>query len=260
MPAAVSLESVLKQDRAITVAGLAAIVGLAWAYLIYQASSMAFMNWAMAMPQMHSWRALEFVLLFLMWAVMMVAMMVPSAAPVVLIFAAVNRNRGSRQRPLVPTGVFLLGYLAAWTGFSAVAAVVQWALHTAALLSPMMVSTSPVLGGVLLLIAGIAQWTPLKQTCLAHCRSPLEFLMTEWREGARGAFLMGLRHGAYCVGCCWALMALLFLAGVMNLLWVAAITALVLVEKVVPRGHLFGRLAGAVMVSAGVGMLAKVIG
>jgi predicted metal-binding membrane protein len=260
MPPAAPLESVLKQDRAITVAGLAAIVGLAWAYLIYQAASMAFMNWAMAMPQMHSWRVLEFVLLFLMWAVMMVAMMVPSAAPVVLIFAAVNRNRGSRQRPLVPTGVFLMGYLAAWTVFSAVAAVVQWALHTAALLSPMMVSTSPVLGGVLLLIAGITQWTPLKQTCLAHCRSPLEFLMTEWREGARGAFLMGLRHGAYCVGCCWALMALLFVAGVMNLLWVAAIAALVLVEKVVPRGHMFGRVAGAVMVLAGLVVLAKAIG
>jgi predicted metal-binding membrane protein len=178
----------------------------------------------------------------------------------VLIYAAVNRNRGCQQRPLVPTGVFLVGYLAAWTGFSAVAAVVQWGLHTAALLSPMMVSTSPVLGGVVLLIAGITQWSPLKRTCLAHCRSPLEFLMTQWREGARGAFQMGLRHGAYCVGCCWALMALLFVAGVMNLLWVAAITALVLVEKVVPRGHTFGRAAGAVMVLAGLVVLAKAIG
>ena len=144
-----------------------------------------------------------------------------------------------------------------WIGFSALATLAQWGLHEAALLSPMMVSTSPILGGVLLLSAGIFQWTPWKYTCLKHCRSPLGFLMTDWRDGAWGAFWMGLRHGSYCTGCCWFLMALLFVAGVMNLLWVAAITAFVLVEKMVPRGDLVGRVAGGVLILAGIVLLSQ---
>jgi len=136
--------------------------------------------------------------------------------------------------------------------------VVQWSLHAAALLSPMMVSTSPALGGMLLVAAGVCQWTPLKYTCLRHCRSPLGFLTTEWREGARGALTMGLRHGAYCVGCCWVLMSLLFVAGVMNLLWIAAITVFVLVEKIVPRGDVVGRIAGGVLVGVGLMLLTQV--
>jgi predicted metal-binding membrane protein len=192
-----------------------------------------------------------------MWAMMMVAMMIPSAAPMILMFATLNRRRRAQQGPLVSTTVFVLGYLLVWGGFSVGATLAQWGLHAAALLSPMLVSTSPLLGGILLMAAGIFQWTPLKSICLRQCRSPLGFMMTEWREGAWGALLMGLRHGRYCVGCCWILMALLFVAGVMNLLWVAVIAAFVLVEKVLPRGELMGRVVGGILILTGLVLLGQ---
>jgi predicted metal-binding membrane protein len=253
---------VLRRDRIIVLAGLISVAALAWAYTVYLAHDMGNMHMGMgmgmAMPKMQSWSLMDFVSMFLMWAVMMVAMMVPTAAPMILIFANVNRKRQEQERPYVPTAVFLSGYLLVWIGFSVLATLAQWGLHEAALLSPMMVSTSPILGGILLLAAGIFQWTPLKYACLKHCRSPLSFLMTDWREGYRGALIMGLKHGSYCTGCCWFLMALLFVAGVMNLLWVATITAFVLVEKAVPRGDLVGRIAGVALCIAGLIMLVQV--
>jgi predicted metal-binding membrane protein len=259
MSEASTLEAVLKRDRTIVLAGVAGLSALAWAYLLALAWRMPHreMAMAMAMPHMQAWEATEVILTWVMWAVMMVAMMTPSAAPMILMFATVNRRRRGQQGPFVPTTVFLLGYLLVWGGFSVVATLAQWGLHTAALLSPMMVSTSPMLGGLLLLAAGIFQWTPLKSTCLTQCRSPLGFLMTEWREGASGALLMGLRHGRYCVGCCWVLMALLFVAGVMNLLWVAAMAVFVLVEKVLPRGELVGRVVGSMLMLAGLVLLGQ---
>jgi len=202
-------------------------------------------------PMWAPWSVREFLLTFAMWAVMMVAMMVPPAAPMILLFGTVHRRRREAGHAAVPTTVFLLGYLAVWAAFSLLAVLAQWALHAAALISPMLVSTSPVLGAALLIGAGIYQWTPLKHACLAKCRSPLGFLLTEWRDGARGAFVMGVRHGAYCTGCCWALMALLFVGGVMNLLWVAAIAGFVLAEKVAPAGRAVGRIAGLVLVAWG---------
>jgi predicted metal-binding membrane protein len=240
--------------------GLFAVAALAWTYTIYLAHDMGNMDMGMgmAMPKMQSWRLTDFVSMFLMWTIMMVAMMVPTAAPMILIFANVNRRRQEQERPYVPTAVFLSGYLLSWTGFSVLATLAQWGLHEAALLSPMMVSTSPILGGLLLLGAGIFQWTPFKYACLRHCRSPLSFLMTDWREGRHGALIMGLKHGSYCTGCCWFLMALLFVAGVMNLLWVATITVFVLVEKAVPRGDLVGRIAGVILCIAGLTMLVQV--
>jgi predicted metal-binding membrane protein len=259
MSEASTLEAVLKRDRTIVLAGVAGLSALAWAYLLALAWRMPHreMAMAMAMPHMQAWEATEVLLTWVMWAVMMVAMMTPSAAPMILMFATVNRRRRGQQGPFVPTTVFLLGYLLVWGGFSVVATLAQWGLHTAALLSPMMVSTSPMLGGLLLLAAGIFQWTPLKSTCLTQCRSPLGFLITEWREGAWGALLMGLRHGRYCVGCCWVLMALLFVAGVMNLLWVAAMAVFVLVEKVLPRGELVGRVVGGMLMLAGLVLLGQ---
>ena len=152
----------------------------------------------------------------------------------------------------MPTAILILGYLVVWTVYSVVAALAQAGLHAAAQLSPAMAATSPLLAGGLLVAAGVFQWAPLKRACLAACRSPLSFLMTGWREGPAGAFVMGFRHGLYCLGCCWALMALLFASGVMHLLWVAAKAVAVLVEKVVPRGDLVGRLAGTVLAAAGV--------
>ncbi len=259
MQNATSLEALLKRDRMVMVSGLAGISVLAWAYIIYLAWNMQHMDMEMAMPQMQAWGVVDLVLLFAMWAVMMVAMMVPSAVPLILIFASTNRKRKERKDPFVHTAVFLTGYLLVWTGFSALATMAQWGLHSVALLSPMMKSTSSILGGVLMVAAGIFQWTPFKNACLAHCRSPLGFVMAHWREGTRGALTMGLEHGSYCVGCCWFLMALLFVAGVMNLIWVAIIAAFVLAEKVLPRGDLVGHVAGGMLVLAGIVLLSRAL-
>jgi predicted metal-binding membrane protein len=255
------MESVLKRDRLIVIAALAGITLLAWGYMVHEARAMNLTGvcccagMKMSGPDMNPWSAATLPPLFLMWAEMMVAMMVPSAAPMILTFATVQRQRRERAEPFVPTGIFLLGYLVAWSAFSAVAAMAQWFLHAKALLSPMMVGTSPVLGGALLLLAGIFQWTPLKLSCLRHCRSPLTFLLTDWREGNWGAFTMGLKHGAHCLGCCWILMALLFVAGVMNVWWIAVIAAFVLLEKVLPRGLFVGKIAGVLLVVWGVWMI-----
>jgi predicted metal-binding membrane protein len=251
------VEAVLRRDRIVVVSGLALITALSWAYVASLASGMQTMGMSteMSMPRMRPWGVTEFALTFVMWAVMMVAMMTPSAAPMILMFAGVNRRRQKQQVPYVPTSVFLVGYLAVWAGFAVLATAAQWGLHSASLLSPTMASASPVLGGVLLLAAGIYQWTPLKHACLSKCRSPLGFVLNEWREGRWGAFLMGLKHGAYCTGCCWSLMALLFVAGVMNLVWVAAIAGFVLLEKVAPAGKRMGRAAGVLLAAGGVVLL-----
>ena len=252
-----SLEAVLRRDRAVVLAGVVGVAALAWAYMVYLAWNMkgTGMGSGMAMPQMQTWGVVDFVLMFIMWAVMMVAMMVPmmvpTAAPMILTFATINRKRREQQRPFVPTAVFLSGYVAVWSAFAALATVAQWGLHSATLLSPMMVSTSAILGGTLLLAAGIFQLSRLKYLCLTHCRTPMAFLMTEWREGADGVLVMGLRHGVFCLGCCWVLMGLLFVLGVMNLLWIAALAGFVLLEKVAPAGHRVSRVTGLLLMGWG---------
>ena len=241
------LEAVLRRDRAVVLCGLVGIAGLSWLY-----------TWYLAWDMHHSPQAIccmSQLLMFAMWVVMMVAMMTPSAAPMILLFAVVNRKLREQQKPFVPTGIFLFGYLVVWSLFSAVATVLQWRLHEMALLSPMMVSTSPLLSGATLLAAGLFQLTPLKHACLKHCRSPLGFLMTDWRDGAWGAFVMGLRHGSYCLGCCWLLMALLFVAGVMNMLWLTVITLFVLAEKVAPVGMRLSRVTGLLLSGIGLWMI-----
>lgn len=254
MGSAVSLEFVLKRDRMVILAALIAITFLAWAYMVYEARAMyqtgvcSCIGLKMSGPDTQPWSAATLLPLFLMWAEMMVAMMIPSAAPMILTFATVNRKRREQERPYVSTGIFLAGYIIIWTAFSLLAAIGQWILHGKALLSPMMVSTSPVLGALLLIITGIFQWTPFKHACLNHCRSPLTFLLSDWREGSFGALAMGLKHGLYCTGCCWFLMALLFVAGVMNVWWIALISIFVLLEKVAPHGLLVGKTAGVFLV------------
>lgn len=234
--------------------GLAGVTTVSWIYTSYLAGGLE--GAMLAMPRMHRWEASYLTLVFVMWAVMMVGMMVPSASPLVLLFVRMNRTRHEEQDPLLPTAAFLAGYVAAWSAYGAAATLVQWGLHRAALLSPTAVSASPVLGGALLVAAGLYQWTPLKRACLTECRSPLGFLMSEWRDGGWGAFVMGAKHGWFCVGCCWVLMALLFVAGVMNLLWMAAITLFVLAEKVLPGGELVARAGGTAFVVAGIALLA----
>ena len=248
------LESIIKRDRVLVGVALLAIAGLSWAYTVNVARGMGgddgmSMGMSMGMANTMAWTAADFWAQFVMWTVMMFAMMIPSAAPMIMVFATVNRRRRENSDPYVPTFVFLLGYLILWATFSAIAATAQWGLHQGALLSSMMgASTSAILGGSLLLAAGIFQWTPLKYTCLKGCRSPLGFLMNDWRDGYGGALVMGIRHGTFCVACCWVLMALLFVTGIMNLLWVAVIAGFVLLEKVAPKGQYVGRVAGLVLI------------
>jgi predicted metal-binding membrane protein len=237
--------ALFRRDRVILGAGLLTVALLAWAWLISEAHRMSVsgvcecMRMKMAGPDNSVWPAATLLPLFVMWCVMMVAMMLPSALPMVLTFAAVTRNRQRLGRPYVPTMIFVAGYLAIWCAFSAAAAAGQWFLHRQALLSPSMATTSAIFGGLLLISAGVFQFTPLKRRCLTRCRGTLEFILTRWREGRSGAFTMGLEHGAFCTGCCWALMALLFVAGVMNIFWVAALTLLVCLEKILPaRAHI----------------------
>lgn len=190
-----------------------------------------------------------------MWSVMMAAMMLPSATPMILLYGAIARGRHARGQHAAASAVFVLGYVALWAVFSVGATALQFVLERAALLSSMMQATSITLAGGLLIAAGVYQWTPLKQACLQRCRSPLDFVLTHWREGAGGAFIMGARHGLYCVGCCWMLMLLLFVGGVMNLAWIAAIALFVLVEKLAPAGHWIGRAAGAGLIGWGIAVL-----
>jgi predicted metal-binding membrane protein len=209
------------------------------------------MDMAMDAMQPMAWTVGTAVLMFFMWWIMMVAMMLPSAAPMILLFAAVNRKQRDKGSPYVPTGVFAFGYLAVWGFFSLLATAAQWGLERSALLSSMMVGTSVVLGALLLIAAGVWQLTPLKQACLRHCRSPIHFLSHHWRKGRLGAFRMGVEHGAFCLGCCWFLMALLFYGGVMNLYWIVGLALFVLLEKVLPGGHRLGGVAGVGLVAWG---------
>jgi predicted metal-binding membrane protein len=244
------------RERAVLWGGLAALTGLAWLYLARMpmpdagGGAMADMA-AMAMP--HRWAAGDVWLAFAMWSVMMVAMMTPSASPMIEMYARIAGARDDRV-----TGapwLFAAGYLAAWIAFSAAATALQFALDRAAMLTGAL-QVNPSAGGAILVIAGVYQITPLKSACLAHCRSPIGFFMTEWRDGAAGAFTMGARHGLYCTGCCWMLMVILFAAGVMNLPWVAAIAVFVLLEKLAPWGHAIARAGGAALIGSGVALAA----
>ena len=254
--------SLPRRERRVIIASLVALTGVSWAYLLWTAfamdmDSMASMN-ASEVLAIKPWSPGQWIMMFLMWAIMMVGMMVPSMMPMTLIHAQIARKAAGQGTVLAPTAVFVGGYLVIWTIFSAAATVAQWGLDQAALLSPMMVATSPALGAGLLIAAGVYQMTPYKDACLKHCRSPVHFIADHWREGTFGAFRMGLEHGAFCLGCCWALMLLLFFGGVMNLLWIAGITLFVLLEKVLPVGARGGRWAGAAMIIAGALVLSSV--
>jgi predicted metal-binding membrane protein len=223
-----------------------------WLLLYWGATNMDSPAAQLTMP-MSDWSAENWLAVFIMWAVMMAAMMLPAAMPMVSVFGTLNKSRGEASRTIA----FVAGYLALWTAFAAAATAAQWTLQTNGLLSPMIVSMSPALSAALLVIAGAFQFTPLKHACLRACRSPLGFLLTDWRDGLWGAARMGIRHGLYCLGCCWALMALLFVGGVMNLLWIAALTLLVAIEKLAPKGDILAKVLGALMIAAGAARLAS---
>jgi predicted metal-binding membrane protein len=247
----------LRRDRLLISACIALASLIAWSYLIHIGHQMSAdmqnekLMSDMGMPMEMKWTVADLFLTFVMWAVMMIGMMTPAASPMLLLFAGAQAKR-AQQNTLIPTLTFAFGYVAVWTSFSVFAALGQGGLHRAALLSPSMASSSTRFTGVILLVAGAYQLSPWKGKCLTRCRSPLGFFMNNWREGNYGAFEMGFRHGSYCLGCCWALMCVLFVVGVMNLVWVAALTTFVLIEKIGPAGAIFARLAGAGMLGLGI--------
>ncbi len=253
------VEATLRSDRRVVAASLVLVVALAWLYLWRDAEAMARLPVVEApMAGMsHAVSAGAIAMAFVMWSVMMVGMMLPSAAPTILLYGALVRKNGERGAVLPAAWVFTSGYLMAWTGFSLVAALLQGALEAAALTTPMMTSASNSLSGALLIAAGIYQWLPLKEVCLRKCRNPIEFFATRWRAGPGGAFRMGAEHGLYCIGCCWMLMLLLFVAGVMNLLWVAVIAGFVFVEKLLPAHRFTSRFAGAALVLCGLALVTR---
>ena len=255
-----SLENLLKRDRLIIICGLFFITLLSWLYIIYLYNQMTYMDMNalfFAMPMTPSWTATDFTLLFLMWLVMMLAMMTPSVAPLILIFATVNRQRKQQARPFVNTAYLAGGYFLIWAAFSLAATALQWWLQQIAVLNPEMIVTSRFLAGITLIVAGIFQFTPLKQTCLKYCRTPLSFILQRWKEGKQGALKMGIENGFYCLGCCWMLMVLLFVVGIMNLLWIALIALFVLVEKISPQIKWIPYVAGIVLIGYGLFILAS---
>jgi predicted metal-binding membrane protein len=268
-----ALETVLRRDRLIVAGALAVIVALAWGYVLWLADDMDMGGMDMTgfrmipagtgimAPADAPWKAIEFAFVLAMWAVMMVGMMAPSAAPMILMYARVGRQGRAGGKPFAATGWFAAGYFLVWTGFALVATTVQWGFERAALLDSQMTSASNVLGAIVLILAGIYQWTPLKDACLAQCQSPLGFLMRHggFRGDVAGCLLLGIRHGGYCVGCCWLLMGLLFVVGVMNVLWIALLALLVLAEKVAPFGRWLARGAGVLCVGAGAWMLLSLL-
>lgn len=257
------LQAVLRRDRLVVAGALGLVLLLAWIWLLLGAGTemtalemtrMAGMDGWLMQPAV--WSLGYALLMFAMWWAMMLAMMLPSAAPTLLLFARVNRRDKGRGPPLVPTGVFAAGYLLVWGGFSLLAVALQWGLERARLLSPMLETSDRWVGAAILVAAGLWQLTPLKAHCLKQCRSPLSFLLSRWRPGRAGALRMGMEHGVWCLGCCWFLMALLFFGGVMNLYWIVGLALFVLLEKTLPLGHWLGRLAGAALIAAGVAVAA----
>ena len=247
-----------RSDRAVAIALVAAVALLAWAYTVHQARLMDAMEaemWRtmhMSMNGMKpSWAPLDALLVFAMWTAMMAAMMVPGTAPMIAAFAAINRRRRARGAAHVPTAVFLGGYTLVWFGFSILATAAQWALQALGVLTTMAESSSHLLSAALFVAAGLYQFSPLKQRCLALCRSPDGFILSEWRDGAAGAVVMGVRHGLFCLGCCAALMALLFAVAVMDLRWVAALTVLVTAEKLLPGARTWRIAIGIAFLGAG---------
>ncbi|MCZ8543385.1 DUF2182 domain-containing protein [Mesorhizobium qingshengii] len=273
-----ALEAVLRRDRAVVTAALVVIAVLAWAYVLWLAAGMVMPGSAVpggagdvaatdmsnmdmggmdmgatVAPGFRAWATADFAFIFTMWAVMMVGMMTPSVAPMLLLYAGVGRKAQADGRPIASTGWFFIGYLTVWVVFSIVATGAQWLLARLALLNPSMAAGSAIFGGLVLIAAGLYQWTPMKGVCLRQCQAPIAFLVSHggFRSAPLGALRLGIDHGAYCLGCCWALMALLFVGGVMNVLWIAGIAILVLLEKTVPTGQLIPRISGMLMAAAG---------
>ena len=259
-----SIETILKRDRWIVSVALGLVILLAWVYTLagagmgmnaFDMTRHSLMNMDGMMP-VAEWDLAYVVLMLAMWWIMMIAMMLPSAAPTILLASALNRKSNTERGPYGATGFFTAGYLIAWLFFSATAVLAQWGLLETGYISTNLRSTSSSLTAGLLIIAGLWQFTPAKNACLRHCRTPVEFLTRRRRAGNSGAVIMGIEHGAYCLGCCWFLMALLFAGGVMNLYWIAGLAIYVFMEKLLPFGDWIGRLTGAALLAWGFSIIA----
>lgn len=261
-----SFERVLKHDRVIVLSALTLVLMVAWIYTLagigmsMNAFEMSGMSNLIAtdIPLIityTSWDGMHFIFMLAMWWLMMIAMMLPSAAPTILLTAALNRRSKAEKSPYGKTGFFAAGYLIVWLGFSLIAVFCQWVLEHNGFINNMMQNSSNILAASLLIMAGTWQYTPIKQACLRHCRSPVDFLTRNRRPGNQGAFIMGLHHGAYCLGCCWFLMGLLFVVCIMNVYWIIGLTLFVLVEKLFSKGPLFGQVSGIVMIMVGILLL-----
>ena len=267
-----SIQRALRHDRLIVLGAIAAISLLAWIYIMWLAAHMHGSMPGMDMkgmempseamqPAVRPWGAAEFAVMFAMWAVMMTGMMLPSVMPMVLIYAAVARQALDNGKPFAAAGWFAGGYILAWTGFSLIATTAQWALERALLLTPAMTIAGGTFGGAVLAAAGFYQWTPLKQRCLSQCQTPLSFIQRHggFRRDAGGALRLGAQHGIYCIGCCWTLMALLFVTGIMNLAWIAALAVFILLEKIAPARWPVSRAAGVLLIAAGGWMMLQAV-
>lgn len=240
-------------DRLLALGGLVTVIVLAWAWLLLGAGmgeQQMDMGGGQMMPMPAAWTGAYTALIFLMWAVMMMAMMLPSATPTILLVGALARARASN--PSMPTAsAFASGYMLVWIAFSGAATALQFWLDRSGLLTGAMATASTIGAGILLILAGLYQWSPLKQACLRHCRAPADFLVRHWRQGSWGALVTGVHHGLFCLGCCWMLMTLLFVGSLMNLLWIAGLAALILVEKTLPAGRWVSHLTGGALVAWG---------
>jgi predicted metal-binding membrane protein len=252
------LEVLLLRDRWLIGGALGLTIALCWAWIVPMGRDMyGSMQGASAWMMTDRWDAAHLALLFAMWVVMMAGMMLPSAAPTLLLYAGVVRKSPEAARAHARVYAFAGGYLLVWTAFSLAATVLQRLLAHLLLLSPMMESQSRAFGGLLLIAAALYQLTPFKRTCLESCRAPAAFIAHHWRPGVGGGFRLGLAHGLSCLGCCWALMLLLFVGGVMNLWWIGALTVFVLLEKLAPLGAQGGRLSGLLIIALGLWHLAQ---
>jgi len=260
-------ETILRRDHWVVIGGLCVLTLCSWAYVFAGAGTgmniWAMTTWSFPPPPhaevMADWSVTYWGIMLAMWWVMMIAMMTPSAAPMVLLYARVTRHaqrKGRKPSRVIPTATFLCGYLSVWLAFSMAATGLQWSLEYFGLVHGMLMwSVSRPLSGFLLIAAGLYQFSAFKSVCLEHCRSPAEYLSRHWHDGQFGALRMGIIHGAYCFGCCWVLMILLFVGGAMNLVWIAGLAILVLVEKLAPFGHRLATAVGAVMIVAGIRLL-----
>jgi len=261
--------AVLRRDRIAVGLALALLTALAWSYLLWLSADISMGGMDMGdfrmipsgmglmVPAQVPWQAMEFAFVFVMWTVMMVGMMTPSAVPMILMYARLGGQTEAPGRPLAATVWFAAGYFFVWIGFALLATVLQWAFERAASLDSWMASRSNVLGGFFFVMAGTYQWTRLKEVCLIQCQRPFAFLMRQggFRHDANGSLMLGLRYGAYCFGCCWALTVLLFAGGVMNMLWIAVLALIILLKKFIPVGSLLARLVGIGLVAEGVWLL-----